>query len=78
MQVNRSRNELNSVKILFFLASEFKQVKRNISLLRNTSDVRHLRKSMKYIEKFIGNNNILRITCSSSLARQNGISTEFS
>ena len=49
------------MKILFFLESELEQVKRRILLLRNISDVRHLRQSTKYIEKFISPNCIVKI-----------------
>ena len=49
------------MKILIFLESELEQVKRRILLLRNISDVRHLRQSTKYIEKFISPNCIVKI-----------------
>ena len=42
------------------LESELEEVKRKISLLRNISDVRHLRQSTKYVKKFIITNYLLK------------------
>ena len=42
------------------LERELEQVKRRILLLRNISDVQHLRQSMKYIKKFISTNCIVK------------------